>query len=219
VEIDPSRTDSTAVYKLLISSVVPRPIAWVSTVDPLGVRNVAPFSFFMAITDDPPTIAFSSSPRPAAPGEGPGPTSSAPRPKKDTLQNAEATGSFVVNVVDDALAEQMNVTSGEYGPDVDEFALAALEAAPSVKVAAPRVARAPIAMECQLIRTIPVGNRPHHLVLGEIVYFHVRDDLYDARTGRLDMHRLRPVGRLAGNLYTRVHDIFEMVRPAADYRG
>jgi flavin reductase (DIM6/NTAB) family NADH-FMN oxidoreductase RutF len=113
----------------------------------------------------------------------------------------------------------MNVTSGEYEPDVDEFALAGLEAAPCVKVPAPRVARAPIAMECQLIRTIPVGNRPHHLVLGEIVYFHVRDDLYDAPTGRLDMHRLRPVGRLTGNLYTHVHDIFEMKRPAADYRG
>jgi flavin reductase (DIM6/NTAB) family NADH-FMN oxidoreductase RutF len=218
VEIDPRTVDPTAVYKLLISSVVPRPIAWVSTADAAGVRNVAPFSFFMAITDDPPTIAFSSSPRPAAP-RAPAPGPGAPRPKKDTLQNIEATGCFVVNVVDDALAEQMNVTSGEYAPDVDEFALAGLDAAPGVKVAAPRVALAPIAMECQMIRTIPVGNRPHHLVLGEIVYFHVRDDLYDARTGRLDMHRLRPVGRLTGNLYTRVHDIFEMVRPAADYRG
>ena len=211
MEIDPATIEPTAVYKLLISSVVPRPIAWVSSVDALGVRNVAPFSYFMAITDDPPTIAFSSSPRAAGPG--------ALRSKKDTLRNVEATGSFVVNVVDDALAEQMNVTSGEYSADVDEFALAGVDAAPSVKVAAPRVARAPIAMECQLLRAIPVGHRPHHLVLGEIVYFHVRDDLYDADTGRLDMHRLRPVGRLAGNLYTHVHDIFEMKRPAADYRG
>jgi flavin reductase (DIM6/NTAB) family NADH-FMN oxidoreductase RutF len=211
VEIDPATIESTAVYKLLISSVVPRPIAWVSSVDARGVKNVAPFSYFMAITDDPPTIAFSSSPRAAGP--------ETPRAKKDTLQNIEAMRSFVVNIVDDALAEQMNVTSGDYAPEVDEFALASLESAPGVKVAAPRVARAPIAMECRLIRTIPIGHRPNHLVLGEIVYFHVRDDLYDSSTGRLDMYRLRPVGRLAGNLYTHVHDIFEMKRPTADYRG
>ena len=212
MEIDPKTIESTAVYKLLISSVVPRPIAWVSTVDARGVRNVAPFSYFMAITDDPPTIAFSSSPRAGVPGR--------PRlDKKDTLQNVEAAGCFVVNVVDDGLAEQMNLTSGDYAPDVDEFTLAAIEAAPGVRVTAPRVARAPIAMECQFLRAIAVGRRPHHLVLGEIVYFHIRDDLYDAATGRLDMHRLRPVGRLAGNLYTHVHDIFEMKRPAADYAG
>ena len=211
MEIDPATIERMAVYKILISSVVPRPIAWVSSVDPFGVNNVAPFSYFMAITEDPPTIAFSSSPRAAGPGAAP--------TKKDTLRNIEQTRSFVVNVVDDALAEQMNVTSREYAPDVDEFTLAGLESAPGVKVAAPRVARAPIAMECRLLRAIPVGNRPAHLVLGEIVYFHVRDDLYDARTGRLDMHRLQPVGRLAGNLYTHVHDIFEMKRPAADYRG
>jgi flavin reductase (DIM6/NTAB) family NADH-FMN oxidoreductase RutF len=203
VQIDPATIEQTAVYKLLISSVVPRPIAWVSTVDARGVNNVAPFSFFMAITDDPPTIAFSSSPRP---GVG----------RKDTVENIEATGGFVINVVDDELAEQMNATSGEYAPDVDEFQLAGLEAA---QVAAPRVARAPIAMECRFLRAIPVGNKPNHLIMGEIVYFHVRDDIYDPATGRLDMHRLRPVGRLTGNLYTHVHDIFEMKRPAADYRG
>lgn len=211
MELDPRQVTPEAVYKLLIGCVVPRPIAWVSTVDADGVRNVAPFSFFMAITGDPPTIAFSSSARAAAPG--------APRVKKDTLRNVEATGSFVVNVVDDALAEQMNLTSGEYPPEVDEFALAGLEAAPGVKVPAPRVAQAPVALECRLVQVIPVGHVPHHLVIGEIVYFHARDDIYDARTGRLDMHRLRPVGRLAGNLYSRVHDIFEMKRPAADYRG
>ena len=210
MEIDSQSFDQSALYKLLIGCVVPRPIARVSSVDAAGVRYLAPFSYFMAITDDPPTIAFSSSMR----GER-----GASRTKKDTLRNIEATGEFVINVVDDALAEQMNVTSGDYAPEVDEFALASLESAPGVKVKAPRVVRAPIAMECRLVRTIPVGHRPHHLVLGEIVYFHLRDDLYDPGTGRLDMHRLRPVGRLAGNLYTHVHDIFEMKRPVADYRG
>lgn len=211
MQLDPQQVTSEAVYKVLIGCVVPRPIAWVSTVDAEGMRNVAPFSFFMAITGDPPTVAFSSGARAAGPD--------APRSKKDTLMNVEATGSFVVNVVDDALAEQMNVTSGEYPPEVDEFALAGLEAAPSVKVPAPRVALAPVAMECRLVQTIPVGRVPHHLVIGEIVYFHLRDDVYDATTGRLDMHRLRPVGRLAGNLYSHIHDIFEMKRPVAGYRG
>lgn len=211
MEIDPRTLPAAAVYRLLIGCVVPRPIAWVSSVAPDGARNLAPFSYFMAITDDPPTIAFSSAPRAGAPGS--------PRPRKDTARNVEATGAFVVNVVDDARAEAMNLTSGDYAPDVDEFALAGLTAAPGVKVAVPRVAEAPISLECRLAQIIPVGNAPHSLVLGEIVYFHVRDDVYDAATGRIDVHRLQPVGRLAGNLYARIHDIFEMKRPAADYRG
>ena len=212
MQFDPHVIDSTAMYKLLIGSVVPRPIAWVSSVDADGVRNLAPFSYFMAITHDPPTVAFSSGPRGADIGGG-------VRGKKDTLHNVEVTREFVVNVVDDALAEAMNVTSGDYAADVDEFTKAGLEAASSVKVRAPRVAAAPVSMECRLAQIIPVGNLPHHLIVGEIVHVHVRDDVYDPATGRLDMHRLKPVGRLAGHLYTHVHDIFEMKRPAVDYKG
>jgi flavin reductase (DIM6/NTAB) family NADH-FMN oxidoreductase RutF len=212
VQFDPQVIDSAAMYKLLIGSVVPRPIAWVSSVDAAGVRNLAPFSYFMAITHDPPTIAFSSGPRGAEIGGG-------VRGKKDTLHNIEVTREFVVNVVDDALAEAMNVTSGDYPADVDEFARAGLEAAASVKVRAPRVTTAPVSMECRLARIIPVGNLPHHLIMGEIVHLHVRDDVFDPATGRLDMRRLQPVGRLAGHLYTHVHDIFEMKRPAVDYKG
>jgi flavin reductase (DIM6/NTAB) family NADH-FMN oxidoreductase RutF len=212
VEFDPQAIDSAAMYKLLIGSVVPRPIAWVSSVDAEGVRNLAPFSYFMAITHDPPTVAFSSGPRGAEIGGG-------VRGKKDTLHNVEATREFVVNVVDDALAEAMNVTSGDYAADVDEFAKAGLAAAPSAKVKAPRVAAAPVSMECRLARIIPVGNLPHHLIMGEIVHMHVRDDVFDPATGRLDMRRLKPVGRLAGHLYTHVHDISEMKRPAVDYKG
>jgi len=212
VQFDPTVIDTTAMYKLLIGSVVPRPIAWVSSVDADGVRNLAPFSYFMAITHDPPTVAFSSGPRGADIGGG-------VRGKKDTLHNVEVTCEFVVNVVDDALAEAMNATSGDYAADVDEFTKAGLEAASSVKVRAPRVAAAPVSMECRLARVIPVGNLPHHLIVGEVVHVHVRDDVYDPATGRLDMHRLKPVGRLAGHLYTHVHDIFEMKRPAAGYQG
>jgi flavin reductase (DIM6/NTAB) family NADH-FMN oxidoreductase RutF len=210
VLIDPQAAPPSAIYKLLIGCVVPRPIAWVSTVDADGVANLAPFSYFMAITDDPPTIAFSCSPR----GER-----GATRSRKDTVRNVEASGGFVVNVVDDDRAEQMNLTSGDYPPDVDEFAVVGLTAVPAIHVTAPRVAEAPISLECRLVRIIPVGHAPASLVLGEIVCFHVRDDLYDPAVGRIDQHRLCPVGRLAGNLYTHAHDIFEMKRPAADYRG
>jgi flavin reductase (DIM6/NTAB) family NADH-FMN oxidoreductase RutF len=135
------------------------------------------------------------------------------------VRNIEYTQDFVVNMVDDALAEQMNLTSGEYPPGVDEFALTGLTAAASSKVKAPRVAEAPISMECRVVQILPVGHGPHSLVLGEIVYFHIRDDLYNPHTGRIDMHKLHPVGRLAGNLYTHVHDIFEMKRPVENYAG
>jgi flavin reductase (DIM6/NTAB) family NADH-FMN oxidoreductase RutF len=203
VQLDPQTLASTAVYKLLISSVVPRPIAWVSSVDADGVANLAPFSYFMAITDDPPTIAFSCSPRAGQ--------------RKDTLRNVEAMGEFVVNIVDDDRAEQMNLSSGDYPPEADEFALTGLTPAPSLVVKPPRVAEAPINMECRVVRILPVGKA--HLTLGQIVQWHVRDDIYDAATGRLDMHRLRPVGRLTGNLYSHIHDIFEMKRPSENYRG
>ncbi len=205
MQIDPATTDPAVLYKLLIGCVVPRPIAWVSTVDAAGVRNLAPFSFFMGITGDPPTIAFSSGPRAGA--------------SKDTVQNIRATGGFVVNVVDDDRAEQMNATSAELPPEVDEFAVARLTPAPCVKVRAPRVLEAPVSMECRPVQTLRIGRGPNDLVIGEIVYFHLRDDVYDPATGRVDMHRLKPVGRLAGHLYTHVHEIFEMKRPNADYKG
>lgn len=203
MQLDPQTLTPHSVYRLLIGCVVPRPIAWVSSVSEDRVANLAPFSFFMGVCGDPPTIAFSSGRR-----EG---------NKKDTVINIEHTRDFVVNIVDDNLAEQMNLTSGEYAPDVDEFVLAGLTAAPSVKVQTPRVAEAPINLECRVAQIIPVGRGPHSLVLGEIVHFHVRDDLY--QDGRIDMHALRPLGRLAGHLYTHVHDIFEMKRPVENYAG
>jgi flavin reductase (DIM6/NTAB) family NADH-FMN oxidoreductase RutF len=209
LQFDPQTLEPTAVYKLLISSVVPRPIAWVSSYDAAGVPNVAPFSYFMAITDSPPTIAFSCSSRAGAKGGAP--------MFKDTLRNVEAMSEYVVNIVDDDRAEQMNLTSGDYSPEVDEFALAKLTAVPGVKVKAPRVAEAPISMECKLVRILPVGKA--NLIIGEVVQWHVRDDIYDAATGRFDMHKLKPVGRLTGNLYSHIHQIFEMKRPNPDYRG
>ena len=205
MELEPRTIGTTNTYKLLIGCVVPRPIAWVSTIGADGVPNLAPFSFFMGVSNDPPTIAFSSGRRENG--------------KKDTVRNLEVSGDFVVNVVDDAHAEAMNVTSGEYPPEVDEFSVAGLAMAPGVLVKAPRVATAPISMECRVSQIVPVGRGPHSVVFGEIVYFHLRDDVYDAKTGRIDMRRLRPVGRLAGNQYAHIHDIFEMKRPSETYPG
>lgn len=204
MQLDPHTLPQQSVYKLLIGCVVPRPIAWVSTIDAAGVPNVAPFSFFMGVCNDPPTIAFASGRREGS--------------KKDTVRNVEYTGDFVVNIVDDALAETMNLTSGEYPPEVDEFALTGLTPGVGIKVQAPRVVEAPISMECRVVQIIPVGRGPHSLVLGEIVYFHIRDNLYDAN-GRIDMQALRPLGRLAGNMYAHIHDIFEMKRPVDNYAG
>lgn len=200
MQFDPQIVAPQSIYKLLIGCVVPRPIAWVSSLSAEAIPNLAPFSFFMAVCNNPPTLAFSSGRREDK--------------HKDTVHNIEYTQDFVVNLVDDALAEQMNLSAGEYPPEVDEFALTGLTAAPGIQVKAPRVAEAPISMECRVVQILPVGHGPHSLVLGEIVYFHIRDDLYNPATGRIDMHRLHPVGRLAGDLYTHVHDIFEMKRPA-----
>jgi flavin reductase (DIM6/NTAB) family NADH-FMN oxidoreductase RutF len=205
MQIDPQTAPQQSIYKLLIGCVVPRPIAWVSSLGEDDAPNLAPFSFFMAVCNDPPTIAFSSGRRAGN--------------KKDTVRNIEYTQDFVVNLADDALAEQMNQSSAEYPPEVDEFAVTGLTAAASVKVKAPRVAEAPISMECRVVQILPVGHGPHTLVLGEIVQFHIRDDLYNPQTGRIDMYNLRPVGRLAGELYAHVHDIFEMKRPVENYRG
>src|ERR671925_918262 len=137
MQIDPQSAPQQSIYKLLIGCVVPRPIAWVSSLSEDAVPNLASFSFFMAVCNDPPTVAFSSGRRAGN--------------KKDTVRNIEYTQDFVVNLVDDALAEQMNLTSGDYPPDVDEFALTGLTAAPGVKVQAPRVAEAPISMECRVV--------------------------------------------------------------------
>ena len=205
MQFDPQIVAPQSIYKLLIGCVVPRPIAWVSSLSDEAIPNLAPFSFFMAVCNNPPTLAFSSGRREDK--------------KKDTVRNIEYTQDFVVNLVDDALAEQMNLTAGDYPPEVDEFALTGLTAAPGIKVKAPRVVEAPISMECRVVQILPVGHGPHSLVLGEIVYFHIRDDLYNSATGRIDMHKLHPVGRLAGNLYTHVHDIFEMKRPVENYAG
>jgi flavin reductase (DIM6/NTAB) family NADH-FMN oxidoreductase RutF len=208
VDIDPQALSLTAVYKLLIGCVVPRPIAWVSTVDAAGVRNVAPFSYFMAITHNPPTVAFSSGPR--------GGESGAPRGEKDTLRNVQATGEFVVNIVSEPLAQAMNISATEFPPDVNEFQAAGLTPAPSVRVRPPRVAESQVHFECALTQVVTLGEGPGSgsVVIGRIVYLHVSDEVLFGGD-KISLEKLRPIGRLGGHWYTRVTDVFEMVRPPA----
>lgn len=195
--IDPSKLDPQSVYKLLIGSVVPRPIAWVSTLSPAGVPNLAPYSFFTVASRNPPTLCVSVGERPS--GE--------PFPK-DTLRNIEETGEFVVNVVSLPLANAMHESSKEHPPGADEFEAAGLSVAPCEVVKAPRVGEARVSMECVLDHIVPIGT--DHLVLGKMVGFHIRDDLHGA-TGRIDVAGLDPLGRLAGD-YTKVETIFELPR-------
>lgn len=191
----PSEHPPLSIYKLLIGAVVPRPIAFVSTVDAAGVRNLAPFSFFTAVSSDPAVLCFSAGLRAGA--------------KKDTLVNVEETGEFVVNVVTEALAEAMNLTAAEYPPEVDEFAVAGLTAVPATVVKAPRVAESPVSFECKLRQVIPVGNA--RLVLGDVVCVHADDSLVS--DFKIDAEKLQAVGRMGGNSYTRTRERFDMMRP------
>jgi flavin reductase (DIM6/NTAB) family NADH-FMN oxidoreductase RutF len=199
--IDPSELDPQSSYKLLIGSVVPRPIAWTSTVSQEGVRNLAPFSFFTVASRQPPTLCISVGPPPETDG--------GERATKDTLSNIEETEEFVINIVSLALSNTMHESSKNHPPEADEFEKAGLTPAPCEVVSAPRVEEAGVSMECLLDRVIPLGS--DHLVIGRMVRFHVRDELYE--DGRVNVEKLQPLGRLAGN-YTKVETIFEL--PAED---
>jgi flavin reductase (DIM6/NTAB) family NADH-FMN oxidoreductase RutF len=202
VIVDPASTDYPSVYKLLIGSVVPRPIAFVSTVNPEGALNAAPFSFFTVASANPPVLVFSVSRR------------TTPDPRKDTLRNISTAREFVVNIVSEEFGQKMNLCAGDYPPEVDEFEISGLTAIPSDLVKAPRVAESHINMECRLLYTIEMSGLPGggHLVLGEVLRFHI-DDAY-FHNYRIDPDKLLAIGRMAGNSYTRTIDRFDMIRPA-----
>ena len=185
--------------KLLLGLVVPRPIGWIGTTGPTG-DNLAPFSFYNLVASTPPTLLFC-----------PGMSVRA----KDTLVNAVATGEFTVNVVTTEVAEEMNTTSGEYEPEVDEFVRAGLTKADGRTVAAPLVAEAVANFECRTTVVHEVGDGPAaSVVYGEVFWIHVEERVLDGTRIRFD--RLGAVGRLAGPWYSRVTDLFEMERPPPD---
>ncbi len=194
-------------YRILLTAVGPRPIAWVSTLNQ-GCLNLAPFSFFNALSAKPPLLGFCPSLRqvdgqPAA---------------KDTLRNIRETGEFVVNVVTFAVAEAMNLTSGEYDPSVDEFALAKLTTRPSQVVRPPQVGESPVSFECKLERIIDFGTEApsSSLVIGEIVCVHLEESV--VKEGRLDPDSLDLIGRMGGMQYSRTTQRFDMKRPELQRR-
>lgn len=199
--IDPRNTDYLDVYKLLIGSIVPRPIAFVSTLSRDGVRNLAPFSFFTGVSANPPVVAFCPTKRPG------------PNPYKDTLSNIYFTREFVVNIVSEEFAEKMNVTSAEFPPEVDEFEASGLTPIDSELVKPPRVRESHVHMECKLYLAIDISELPGGgtLVLGEVLRFHI-DDAY-IHNYKIDPAKLRAIGRMGGAAYTRTTDRFDMIRP------
>jgi flavin reductase (DIM6/NTAB) family NADH-FMN oxidoreductase RutF len=190
-------------YKLLVSTITPRPIAWVVSQDGKGLNNAAPFSFFNAFAGNPPVVGIGVAPR--RPGQ-----------LKDTRANIQETGQFVVNLVSEENARKMNVTAIEFEPGVDELAEAGLTPVPSVRVKPPRIAESPVAMECELMQIVDLGESG--LVLGRVVAMHVRDEfVLDAEKHYIDTPKLKLVGRMHGTgWYARTSDLFEMARIAVD---
>ncbi len=202
MDINPAELEGKYFYRLMTGTVVPRPIAWVSTVNEQGQPNLAPFSFFNLVCYRPPTLLFC----PEVRG-----TDGSP---KDTLNNIRATQEFVVNLVTEATAEAMNRTATELPPEVDEFEFGGVTPIPSAEVKPPRVAESPVNFECKLLQIVDIGDGgpgAGWIVIGEIVHLHVADEvlLPDYKT---DIQTLHPIGRLSGYSYTRISDIFEMRR-------
>ncbi len=198
---DPTEHPLLETHKLMIGSIVPRPIAFVSTLSKDGLENLAPFSYFNGICSNPPSIMFC----PARRGYD-GKT-------KDTLNNIRDTEEFAVNIVSEDFAEQMVSTSTDFEPEVNEFEISGLTPEPCQKISPPKVAEAKISFECKLNKIIPVGNEGPgggFVIIGTIVLFHIDDDVYE--DGYINLGKLRPIGRLAGNMYTRTTDKLEIIR-------
>lgn len=204
--VSPSDISHSELYGILLNSVAPRPIAWVSTVSATGQLNLAPFSFFNVACVDPPLLMF-------APGLRKSSVDGNRAEAKDTLRNIRETKEFVVNIVTYELAEAMNITSGEYDASVNEFELAQLTPQPSTIVRPPRVAEAPVSFECRLHQILDFSPAPTSgsLVIGEILSIHM-DDAH-IKDGKLDRNSLDLIGRMGGMQYARTTQRFNMIRP------
>jgi flavin reductase (DIM6/NTAB) family NADH-FMN oxidoreductase RutF len=199
--IIPSEAGPANIYKLMIGAIVPRPIAFVSTISRAGVRNLAPFSFFTAASANPPVVCFAPMVR-GSDGQ-----------QKDTLRNVQETGEFVVNIVSEEFIEKMNICSAEFPPDVDEWEKSGLTPVASECVKPARVQESRFHMECKLVDVVSVSKQPlgGSLVLGEVLRFHVADELFD--NYRIAPEKLRAVGRMGGPSYARTTDRFNLERP------
>ena len=209
MDVRPSDLPYNEFYRILTSSVAPRPIAWVSTVSASGQLNLAPFSFFNAICGKPPLLAFAPALRMR--GEG----TAVRGETKDTLGNIRETGEFVVNVVTYDVAEAMNLTSGEYDSSVNEFELAKLTPRQSKMVKPPQVAESSVNFECKVYQILDFSSPPQggSLVIGEILSIQI--DEKHLKDGRIDGDSLDLIGRMGGIQYSRTTDRFQLVRPRA----
>ncbi len=199
MEIEVGKLSPKEIYKLMISVIVPRPIAWISTVSKSGIYNVAPFSYFAGVSSEPPLIAVSIGRKET-------------KAKKDTWKNIEETGEFVINMVTAEVVEKMNITALPFEEEVDEFVEAKLTPVPSSIVKAPRVKESPVNIECRKFEIIEIGKMG--LILGEILKVHVRDDILNEK-GYVDTRKLKIVGRLGGADYCLVteENTFTLKRP------
>lgn len=200
MELDLEGAHSDRAYAVLASLVVPRPIAWVTTISPDGVVNTAPFSFFNVLGSEPPIVGI-------CPGDR------ADGTPKDTARNIRLTHEFVVNLVDETVAEAMNHTAASLPYGTNELATAGVTTLPSTSIRPPRIAEAPASLECKEWGTLQIGD--NRLIIGLVTRVHVRDELLDPETLRIRSERFHAVGRMASpHWYCRTRDRFEMVRPA-----
>lgn len=201
MQLDFSQISPLDAYRWLASTVTPRPIAWVSTRSADGVSNLAPFSFFQVISDDPPTLMVNISTRDD--GE-----------LKDTLRNIRETGELVIQLVPFAQADLMNASAARLPHGISEFERCGIDSESSALVRAPRVSGAPVAFECRLVEVqpYPKANPNCHLVFAQVLLAHI-DDAVLTEAGRVDPQRMDLVGRLGGSHYTRTQDTFTLIRP------
>ena len=200
MQFDPNELEHTAIYKLLTGSVIPRPIGWISSISESGVNNLAPFSYFNAVGDDPPHVMFST-------GRG-------NDTNKDTLNNVLATKQFVVNMVTQELTEQMNSTAQAVHSDIDEFELAGVTPIASQKVKPMRVKESPITFECELVHHYFLEDHKNGgacVIIGRIVMMHFDDDVL-LDNYKINLENYKPVSRLAGSAYAKIGEIFSVKR-------
>jgi flavin reductase (DIM6/NTAB) family NADH-FMN oxidoreductase RutF len=199
MELDLEGEHADRAYAVLSALVTPRPIAWVTTLDASGVVNAAPFSFFNVLGANPPIVGF-------CPGDRDDGT------PKDTALNVRMSHEFVVNLVDEDVAQAMNLTAASLPFGTSEMAAAGLTAAKSSLVKPPRIAEAPASLECVEWGTLQIGG--NRLIIGLVKRIHVRDELFDPVTSRIQVERYRVIGRMASpDWYCRTMDRFEMKRP------
>ena len=200
MQIDPNEIDQKSIYKLLTGIVIPRPIGWISSISEDGTTNLAPFSYFNAVGDDPPHVMFAA-------GRG-------HNSNKDTLNNVLATKQFVVNMVTEELAEQMNTTAQGIPTHESEFDLANLTPIPSLKIKPPRVKESPITMECELVHHYTLEDNKYGgstILVGRIVLFHVDESVWQDDY-KINIETYKPVSRLAGANYSKMGEIFSIKR-------